>query len=167
MTSPVNRAVLDGLRDAAATYDSKGLLVVTLLDATLGANRAEPALCRAVYTIVRVLPLRAASGSLVHIATRDMENGIEITWETWEDPSKADKRGPTAQGLMGDLLEVALLALEDVCRAHMGVLEQLEAPVERTSSVFERGARIRRRVRARVPLDGPEPSVRAEGRGPV
>ena len=144
----MNRAILDALRDGAEAFDARGLLTITLLEATGDVGPVEPALSSAAYTIVRALPLRAARGTLVHIATRDLgESEVELVWETWEDPSLVKPSG----GPVADLLQVAFLALEDVCRASMGVLEQQEGAVEVTSSAFQRGARIRRRVRAVVP----------------
>jgi|SRR5581483_1380751 len=153
MSSVLHRAILDGLRDAPA-YGERGILVLPLLEATLDLGAHETLLYQAVYTLVRALPDRLLRGSPFVITTTDAPGGVELAWEGREPAERAagggDLRGALRLGPHGDLLDIALLALERFCDARSGFIETRESPID-SASAFPRPPHVLRRVVAFLP----------------
>lgn len=153
MSRVLHRAILDALRDAQ-DYREKGILVSPLLEATVDLAAHESVLYQAVYTLFRALPSRLLPGSLLLVSTQDVEGGVELLWEGREpfspEPEGRDVLNLLRSGPHGDLLEIAMLALERFCEARAGYVEQRVEPGS-TSSAFERAPYVVRRVAAYLP----------------
>ena len=158
MTHPLHKAIYDALKDPA--YADKGILVTTILEATQNLDADESLLYRAVYTIFRALPGRLLPGTTLAISTFDLpEGGIELTWEGREriepeDAGATDLRSILGQGPHGDLVEIAILALQRYCNMRAGHLDSRRDKVGESSS-FARPAHIVRRVVAVIPATMP------------
>lgn len=153
MADALHRAIEDALRDAPA-YEGKGILVTTLLEARRPLHAEGSLLYRAVYTIFRALPDRLLPGSLLSISTTDVDDGVELVWEGREalvdgSPRAGGLRDLLGQGPHGDLITIALQALETYCNVRAGFVETRSRRVE--SSSFERPAHVVRRVTAHIP----------------
>lgn len=152
MSRILHQAIRDALRDAPG-YQERGILVSQFLDATADLSADETLLYRAVYTIFRALPERLMRGSLMLVATEDVEGGIQLTWEGREPadlPHAGDVRDLLRAGPHGDLLEIAMVALERFCQARAGYVETTVERVQ-TASAFERPPHAIRRVVAFLP----------------
>lgn len=150
----VNVAVTDALRDAAAAYEARGVLVVDHLDATAALATEDAVLYQSVYTLFRGLPARLTPGAALYVSTADRTGGdIELVWESREDvPPSLDAgtaRTVLAAGPYGDLFDLALHGLETLCRAR--------AVHEETESGEPGRLRLRRRFMFLLP------SLRREG----
>lgn len=169
----VNRAVADALRDAQATYAARGIRVVASLLATVELQTADRALYEAVYTVFRGLPLRLVRGSELHVWTQDRAGGdVELAWEAREptggpplDASVAptdEARLLLREGPYGDLLEVALLGLDALCRARSVAREGGHGPAPEAARLDT--SEVRRRFTFLIPSLGREPGWSPEGR---
>lgn len=154
---PVARAILAALRDSADEYEAHGILVVTDLAPTSGLRTNDEIVYRAVTTIFRALPRRLARGAVLRIATHPRAGGdVELIWEAREDIGMSRNVGShdplhvLATGPHGDLLNVAVTALEEICRARGGLVEQdhQEPPL---SSGLLREPTLRRRYLFLIP----------------
>lgn len=116
----MNKAIARALEEAASLLEQKGVLVVAHLEATYRFERAPPALTQALYTIFRGLAERLSEGATLYVATTDRAGGdIEVTWEAKEPPAAkedAQVRDIVRHGPYGDLIELALVGLESICR---------------------------------------------------
>ena len=165
MASTVNDAVQRALADAAAVVEARGILVGPRLEATVALENEPPALHQAVYTLFRGLPERLPPGATLYVTTRDRAGGdVELTWEAREAPLPGDAapREALRQGPYGDLLELALLGLESICRARAGLLER---PAQRGGSgssalAPEVGTMVRRRFAFLIPGRSRDPRGR-------
>lgn len=165
MASTVNAAIKQALADAAGVLRERGILVVARLDATVPLENEPPALHQAVYTIFRGLPERLPRGATLYVTTRDRAGGdVELVWEAREDPPPLDAspREALRQGPYGDLLELALLGLESICRARAGLLERPEAPAPASSSALapDVAGKVRRRFAFLIPGRPHDPTGR-------
>jgi hypothetical protein len=168
MSKALHEAILDALEDPR--YAERGILVTALLDATLPLDADESLLSRSVYTIFRALPDRLLSGTTLCVATVDLpEGGVELAWEAKErSPSGAPERGDDLRALLGrgphgDLVEIALLALERFCLVRAGCVDTYRERVGSASS-FERPSHVIRRVVAVIPTGRAAPAPRAPRR---
>ncbi|HEX2022749.1 MAG TPA: hypothetical protein VHH36_08540 [Candidatus Thermoplasmatota archaeon] len=123
------RAIREALRDGSAAYAERDVAPLLSLEATADEGWDDPVLHQAIYTVFRGLPFRLAAGSSLHVATLDRAGGdVELTWEAREvglpSPSVSRPSEPLAQGPLGDLFDLALLGLEEICRARSGVVER-------------------------------------------
>ena len=167
MAEALHRAIEDALRDGVG-YERRGILVAKALEATRPLDADESLLYRAVYTIFRALPERLLQGTVLSIGTRDVEDGVELVWEgreplhEAEEPPGKDLRALLGHGPHGDLVDIALRALESFCHMRAGFVETTR---QRTvSSSFARPAHVVRRVRALVPTAPGARSPVAPGR---
>lgn len=160
--SMVNRAIADALRDGAADYEARGILVVSHLEATGSVSVADPdVVYQAVYTVFRGIPARLSAGAALYVATRDLAGGdVELVWEAREEPPaglagepEADPVAVLNRGPYGDLFDLALFGLEKIGRARSGLRERHEAPAPQSASAFgpETGGKIRRRFLVLLP----------------
>jgi hypothetical protein len=153
MSDVLHRAILDSLRDAPG-YREKGILVAPLLEATTPLAADEALLYQVAYTIFCTMPDRLLPGSLFHVATQDAGMGVQLQWEGREPlreaPTSSTARGVLGRGPHGDLLEIAMLALERFCQARAGFVDVVAERVP-TSSAFTRPAHVVRRVVAFLP----------------
>lgn len=154
----VNQAIQDALRDAEAAYAERGILVVSSLEAGEGLRSHDRVLYQAVYTIFRGLPHRVAPGSSLFITTADKAGGdVELTWEAREEPGSPAATAPPepaatlSSGPYGDLLEIAILGLDALCRARGAVLERPEAARGPSLSVLDLSPKVRRRFSFLIP----------------
>lgn len=154
MSTILHRAIRDGIRDAHA-YHERGILVSQLLEATVDLMADESLLYQSVYTIFRALPARLLAGSILLVSTEDVEGGVQLTWEGREPAEGTRAEGTDVRNLLrvgphGDLMEIALVALERFCQARAGYVE---STVERVpiASAFERPPHVIRRVVAFLP----------------
>lgn len=154
MASALHKAILDAL--ASPSYGERGILVNALLEATSPSYANERLLYQCVFTIFRALPERLVPGTTLDVATSDLpDGGIEIFWEGKERlPPDAeagrDLRELMGHGPHGDLVEIAIIALERYCNMHAGHVDTYRERVASASS-FERPAHIIRRVLAVLP----------------
>lgn len=114
------------MRDAADVLRARRIALVVRLAATAPLENEPPALYQAVYTLVRGLPERLPPGSTLRLGTRDRAGGdVELSWDATEPPDLVDPSPQEAlrRGPYGDLLDLALLGLESICRARAGLLE--------------------------------------------
>lgn len=167
MSEALHRAIRDALRDAQA-YAAHDVTVSTFLDATRPLHADDTILYRAVYTIFRALPARLLRGSTLNISTYDTEEGVELLWEgrepaQQEAPSESSLRVVYGRGPHGDLLEIALRALEEFCDVRAGYVQTSRERVDSSTS-FDRPAYIIRRVRAHIPARQP-PAALGVGSG--
>lgn len=170
MECPVGRAIVDALRDSAEAYEARGILVITDLTPTSGLVTSDAIVHRAVYTCFRVLPARLARGASIRISTHARAGGdLELIWEAREDADvAAPSEGTTprtalSRGPHGDLLEVAVTALEDICRARGGLVEQqhIEPPA---SSAILREPTVWRRYLFLIPSQERQPFAPPDAR---
>lgn len=154
MAQSLHRAIHDALRDQSG-YAAKDILVGTFLEATRPLDADDTVLYRAVYTIFRALPARVLPGSTLNISTYDVENGVELEWE-WREamdpraPTGADLHALLRHGPHGDLVGIALSALEQFCNLRAGYVETTRERVEASTS-FDRPPYVVRRVLAHIP----------------
>ncbi|HWH08616.1 MAG TPA: hypothetical protein VNX21_05405 [Candidatus Thermoplasmatota archaeon] len=161
----VNRAIREALRDARDVIEERGILVVARLEARVPLDNEPPALHQAIYTIFRGLPERLPRGATLYVSTRDRAGGdVELTWEAREEPGPADPspREALRHGPYGDLLDLALLGLESICRARAGLAQSAEPPPSPSSSVLARDVlgKVRRRYAFLIPTRTRDPSGR-------
>lgn len=122
----VNAAIEDALNDAAEAYAAQDVRVEARLEATLDLDTHPGTLYQALYTIFACTPHRVARGSVVRIRTEDRAGrDIEVTWERKMADDTPEGDGLALQHLLGDgrhgdLMELALLALEHACHARTG-----------------------------------------------
>lgn len=167
MADALHRAIRDALRDGQG-YANRGILVTTVLEATRPLKADDSLLYRAVYTIFRALPDRLLRGTTLNVATHDTQDGVELMWEGREEmrelPAEVD--GPTRRklsaGRHADLVEIAYMALEDLCAVRAGHIEVLRERIGESSS-FARPAHILRRVTAYIPAVEETPPESAPG----
>jgi hypothetical protein len=156
MSDVLHRAILDALRDAPG-YRQKGILVSPILEATAPLAAHETLLDQAVYTIFCTLPHRLVQGSILHVATYDVGGGVQLLWEgrepLREEPGPGTVAGLLREGPHGDLLHVAMRALERFCHARSGFVDVVveQGP---SASAFSRPPRVVRRVLAFLPGPG-------------
>lgn len=158
-TCVVNQAVRDALRDSEAAYAERGILVVPSLEAGPGLRNHDRVLYHAVYTIFRGLPYRIAPGSTLFISTVDKTGGdVELTWEAREEPGgqahPAGAPGPgeaLSSGPYGDLLEIAILGLDALCRARGALMERQEAARGPVVTGLDLSPKVRRRFSFLIP----------------
>lgn len=154
--SLVDRAIRDALRDGLDAYEQQGVLVLPHLESRTPLSTDEPTLYQAIYTIFRGLPERLAPGATLFIRTRDRAGGdIELVWEAREVPH-AREPSPTpavalGHGPYGDLLELAIIGLESLCRARGGVVEEPEDEVGESVTFLRLAPRVRRRYFFLIP----------------
>ena len=151
----MNRAVREALRDAAPVIKTRGIVVATDLAATSPLENEPPALHQAIYTLLRGLPERLPRGSTLRVSTRDRAGGdVELAWEATEAPRLEDPspRDALRHGPYGDLLDLALLGLESVCRARAGLLESPPGP--------PRASDVQRRYTVLIPTRSRDPRGR-------
>ena len=149
----VNAAIERALDDAAAAIEARGIIVVKSLDATHELATEDLALHQALYTIFRGLPDRLVPGATLLVGTHDRAGGdIELIWEARElaTPPREDDRPPLANGPYGDLLELALAGLEEICRVRGGHHED-ETTDAVGSNVLRRAPHVRRRYTFIIP----------------
>lgn len=154
----VNQAVRDALRDAEDAYASRGILVVPSFEATTRLATHDDLLYQAVYTIFRGLPARLPPGASLLVSTADRAGGdVELAWEAREDPAQApappdpDPRVLLRHGPYGDLLEVALLGLDALCRVRAAAKEEPDAERRPSATALDLSPRVRRRFSFLVP----------------
>lgn len=165
MASTVNAAIKQALEHAAPVLEARGILVVARLDATVELENEPPALHEAIYTIFRGLPDRLPRGATLYVTTRDRAGGdVELTWEAREDaPAAEAPREALRQGPHGDLLDLALLGLESICRARAGLLERPDPPAAGASSSAlapDDAGKVRRRYAFLIPGRSRDPRGR-------
>lgn len=154
-TGLVNRAIRDALRDGAEAREARGILVVPHLESTETRVGDDPALYQAIYTIFRGLPERLSRGATLYVSTSDDIEGTMLTWDATEgktdDSQDATVKDVMRAGPYGDLLELAVVGLEALCRARS---EQWGAPAASNSpglTGLELEPRLRRRVVFLIP----------------
>ncbi|HVM45871.1 MAG TPA: hypothetical protein VM582_08050 [Candidatus Thermoplasmatota archaeon] len=150
LAQTLHRAILDALADSPG-YAERGILTLPALEATLPLHAEDSLLYRAIYTIFRALPERLVPGTMLSISTIDTPEGVELMWEGKErTPAEGALRDVLASGPYGDLLELAVLALEGFCNMRAGYVESVRETSPSASS-FERPPYIVRRVTALIP----------------
>ena len=162
MAQALHQAIRDALDEPS--YAERGILVATVLEATTPLDAEASLLHRSVQTIFRALPGRLVPGTTLCIATSDLpEGGVELTWESRErlDPNAAptDLRTLLGAGPHGDLLDIAMLALERFYHVRAGYVDTRREAVASASS-FERPPHVIRRVVAVIPAVRAAPSPR-------
>lgn len=153
----VNRAISDALRDGAEACEARGILVVPDLEAT-GSDVDDPPLYQAVYTIFRGLPERLASGATLYVRTADDVEGTMLTWDATEGKGEGDAPDASVKDVMrrgpyGDLLELAIVGLEAICRARSEQWGAQATPHESGLTGLDLTPRLRRRVVFLIPPD--------------
>lgn len=144
------------LSETAKRPTKRGILVASMLKPASGLRTSDEVVYQAVYTIFRGLPARLVDGATLRVSTHARAGGdVELVWEAAETAPPASRAsGSTpaevlAEGPFGDLFEVALVALEDVCRARGGLSERVEeAPA---SSAILREPVVHRRYMFLIP----------------
>lgn len=165
MAKTLHAAIRHALADSPA-YRSRGILVSTALTAEADLNAEGDVLYNAVYTLFCALPWRVVPGTSVYITTFDVASGIELAWECREEPQLAEGtlRDVLRQGPHGDLVDIALDALEGFCGMRGGECVTERTPVV-SSPQFPRSETLLRRVRAYLPA-APGASTPTPERGP-
>lgn len=174
----LHQAILDAVRDAQR-YDERGILPSLVLEATADLAADESILYQAVYTIFLALPDRLLAGSVLRVTTEDVDGGVRLSWSAKEevvhapaDGGEGDLRAVLGRGPHGDLVDIALLALERFCRVRAGFVETRKERVLASSS-FGFPAHVAREVTAfipakRTPAGGSGvPATHADPAGPV
>lgn len=164
----VNDAIERALRDGAAAYEERGVLVIPHLEATCRLATDAAVLEGSLYTIFRGLPDRLSRGATLFVSTRDRAGGdIELVWEAREaalpDPRASDLRGTLKHGPYGDLLELALEGLERFCRVRGAVRADTDGQEEARSTHLALAPGIRRRYFFLVPSLQREPEWTPRG----
>lgn len=151
VATALHAAIVKALRDSRA-YGERGILVSPLLTATKPLDAPPALLHSAVYTLFCALPHRLVRGSTMLIATEDVDGGIELVWECREEPAfgVADLHASLRGGPHGDLVDIALRALESFCDLRAGSVETMLVPAP-ASPQFPRGDAVLRRVTAFLP----------------
>lgn len=155
MAKTLHRAITDAIRDARR-YDELGVLPTLVLEATTPLDADESLLYQAVYTLFLAMPERLLPGSVLRILTEDVDGGVQLSWSAKErmdavpDAEPAGLRGALSLGPHGDLVEIALLALERFCRVRAGAVETRRERVLASSS-FGYPAHVARHVTALIP----------------
>lgn len=164
MSQALHAAIRHALADSPG-YRLRGILLSTVLDATLDLRVPNDVLYNAVYTLFAALPSRLVPGTSVFISTVDVRGGVELTWECREEVSldARELRDALRRGPHGDLVEIAYHALEAFCGLRAGecVAERALVPA---SPQFPRGDAVLRRVRAFLPVSREEGLAAAEER---
>lgn len=148
-----NVAIQEALRDGADAYEAAGILVVPHLDARSTSAGDPQVIYQSVYTIFRALPARLPPAAVLYVATRDRAGGdVELTWEAREEgghegDETASPEAVLRTGPYGDLLELALLGLEAICRARSGLAQR--ADVEGAAAASPIAAATAGRIRRR------------------
>lgn len=160
MVGVLHRAIQDAIRDGG--YEKKGILVDPVLQATLGVAGDEAELYSAVHMLFMAMPDRLVRGSLFLIATQDVEDGVELAWDSREEPRMSFAAG---QGLLapyepGERIAIALADLSRYCDSRAGYVRTSYEQVSNSSS-FQRGPYLHRRVVARLPLSPDVQEVRS------
>lgn len=161
MTQPphrslVDRAISDALRDGASTCEARGILVVPHLNATRrDGDDHDPPLYQAIYTIFRGLPERLPPGATLYVGTSDDVGGTTLTWDATEQGAPSAPgvglQEVMRSGVHGDLLELAVVGLEALCRAR-GTQWGAPTSLGQTGLTgLDLGPRLRRRVVMLIP----------------
>lgn len=128
----MDRAIRDALRDAETACRARDVRVDASLEARGVLLNRDGLLYQAVYTIFRAIPDRLPHGGTLRVTTRMMAGGdVELAWEAAPTSPGGDSAAPDAiealsSGPHGDLLELAVLALERYCRARLGAFQRDE-----------------------------------------
>lgn len=162
MAEALHRAIHDALRDSTV-YTARGILTSAILEATTELQADKDVLYQAVYTLFCAMPWRLAPGTTFLVTTRDVENGLELSWEGREETGieAHDLREVLRMGPHGDLVGIAFAALEQFCHARAGEA-QSEVTIVATSPWTPRRAVLRRRVRIVIPAAAAPPSREAQ-----
>lgn len=155
MSEALHRAIRDALRDGRG-YEERGILPAPLLEATLPLHADDGLLYQAVYTVFIALPGRLLPGSVLRITTEDVQGGVRLRWTSREvllpgAPTGGDLRAALAGGTHGDLVEIALHALERFCSVRAGFVEVRPGRIW-TSSSFQTPDHVEREVEAFIPM---------------
>lgn len=151
----VDRTILDALRDGQPDLEERGILVVPNLRATYDLGGADPPLLKAIYTLYRAIPRRLAEGSTLHVWSVDRAGGdIEVGWEAREplggEPD-ATPRDALTSGPLGDLLNLAIAGLEQICRARLAQRSEPERDASAGLSALQLVPRVKRRFTILLP----------------
>lgn len=148
----LHAAIHDALRDSTA-YASRGILVSTALTARHDLHASNEVLYRAMYTLFCAMPWRLARDTTFFISTVDVDGGIELEWEGREESAEAEGalRDVLRAGPHGDLVDIALAALEQFCDARAGAVRTDLVPLP-SSPRFPRGSLAVRRVSVFLPV---------------
>lgn len=162
MSEALHQAIRDALRDGRG-YEERGILPATLLEATLPLHADEGLLYQSVYTIFLALPGRLLAGSVLRITTQDVEGGVRLRWASREvlppgASPEGDLRTALSGGTHGDLVEIALHALERFCHMRAGFVEVRPGRLWSSSS-FRTPDHVEREVEAFIPTRAPGPGV--------
>lgn len=153
MARVLHQAIQDAIRDAKG-FEERSILVTAVLEATHDLDARETVLYQSVYTIFSAMPERLVRGSLFQVSTMDVENAVQLSWEAREEPTLMpagqDVYRVMTYGPHGDLVGIALRALERFCQVRAGYLESRFQEV-RNSSSFAQPDYIVRRVVAVIP----------------